>query len=68
MNTYIVFCPEWTTNPNIILTDFKYWALLEDELRQWCTNNLEKGEAAFEGSFIKLKDDKELVLFELRWS
>ena len=52
----------------IVLTDFFFWASYENELKQWCENNLSKGAEAFQGSVIEFETEQELVLFTLRWS
>jgi hypothetical protein len=52
----------------IVLTDFLHWTKHEEELRDWCTNNLSKGASAFEGAIIEYTSEEELVMFILRWS
>ena len=52
----------------IILTDFLYWMHYENDLKDWCTSHLAKGELAFKGAVIEFTSEDELVLFTLRWS
>lgn len=52
----------------IVLTDFLYWLHYEDELKDWCDDNLSKGKSALQGSVIEFTSEKELILFTLRWS
>ena len=52
----------------VVLTDYMYWAECEEQLKAWCNKNLTMGEDALKGSLIQLADEKEYVLFELRWS
>lgn len=66
--TYIVLANNaWKTKPVAVLTDHQYWAIHENELREWCILTLTKGSTAFEGSVIEFENDKELILFTLRW-
>ena len=52
----------------VVLTDYNYWAECEEQLKEWCNKNLLMGEDALKGSLIQLANEKEYVLFELRWS
>ena len=52
----------------VVLTDYSYWMDCEEQLKAWCNKNLIMGEDALKGSLIQLANEKEYVLFELRWS
>jgi hypothetical protein len=67
--TYIVspFATEDDFTFYAVLTDFRYWADHEDELREWCHDHLSLKEKSFEGSVVVFKSEQEYVMFELRW-
>ena len=67
VSTYIVMNESPIRTPAVILSEYIFWANHENELREWCHLNLEKGEEALRGSVLEFKDEKELVLFTLRW-
>jgi len=51
-------------NRVIFLSDYKFWAEHEEELKQWCKTNA----CVFQGMTVQYFDDNTLVLFGLKWS
>lgn len=51
----------------LMIVDFKWWTDNETELNEWMDKNLSNGRNARQGMTIEFTDDKELMLFELRW-
>ncbi len=52
------------TNRIIFLSDYKFWAERENELREWC----KKHACVFKGMTVQFFDDNTLTLFVLAWS
>lgn len=48
----------------VLLLDYKFWALHEQELATWCDQH----ESAFQGMTVTLSKPSLLTLFALRWS
>jgi len=48
----------------IVLSDYRYWAEHEQELRLWC----DKHHASFTGMLVCFNDKRTLTAFLLRWS
>lgn len=48
----------------VVLTDFKYWISVSDELLLWC----EKNNCTKQYVTVNIPDEKTLTLFYLRWS
>lgn len=65
--TYVVSPPAIGKDYYIVLTDYIYWSIYEDSLREWCAKNLSLGVAAFKGSVVTCTTEQEFMMFELRW-
>lgn len=52
------------TDSMVILTDIGYWAINEEELRQWCKDN----GSLFVGMTVTFPDRRTLTAFVLKWS
>jgi len=59
----IVPCKLTDTEQMVILTDIRYWADRETELRAWCSEN----SSAFVGMTVVFPDSRTLTAFCLTW-
>lgn len=62
---FIVVSDVLTATDNmVILTDFRYWADREEELKRWCKDT----NSNFSGMIVVFPDSQTLTAFCLRWS
>lgn len=52
----------------IIIKDFNYWVENELEIHTWMDRNLSRGREHQTGMVISIKDEKEAMLFMLKWT
>ena len=52
----------------IIIKDYKFWVEHEQELEAWMDQNLTRGRKHQEGMTLTIEDEKQAMLFMLRWS
>ena len=48
----------------VILTDYQFWAEVEDELKKWCNET----NSVFAGMTVTIPDACTLTAFVLKWS
>ena len=51
----------------IIIKDYNFWAEHEAELEEWMDRNLSRGRAHQEGMVLTIEEEKEAMLFMMRW-
>ena len=52
---------------NYILPNYRFWAEHEEEFREWLDNKTEVGRDAMEGMTVSFANEKEELMFRLKW-
>jgi hypothetical protein len=67
---FVVGGPFGNTMPDyyIMITDLNFWFDNEAQIYQWMDENLSRGRMHQEGMVLSFEQEKEIVLFMLRWA
>lgn len=57
----------YSQHPSVIICDYEWWCINEEEIVAWMNNNLASGTKGQMGSIIEFADREELALFLLTW-
>lgn len=52
----------------IMISDIDYWLKNEEKIHSWMDANLTRGKEHHQGMVITLEDERDVMLFMLRWN
>ena len=52
----------------IVIKDYNFWVEHETELEAWMDRNLSRGRAHQTGMVLTIEEEKEALLFMMRWA
>lgn len=52
----------------IVIKDYNFWAEHEAELEEWMDSNLSRGREHQTGMVLTIEEEKEAMLFLMRWA
>lgn len=55
-------------NYYIIIKDIEYWLNNEESIISWMDNNLSRGKQHYQGMVLTIEEEKDVMMFMLRWS